>query len=81
MNTHFLQNSLNSSSHRFNKVLETQLLQIFTWLHIHILSLPFPASLRCFIGLRSGNYGDHWSTVMSLSCSTHQNIAARLTKE
>ncbi len=81
-----LQNCLNYSWHRFNKVLETflrdfgpywhdsitQLLYI-CWLHIHDANLRSTTSQRCSIGLRSGDCGGHLSKVNSLSCSRNQS--------
>ncbi len=81
-----LQNCLNSSWHRFNKVLETflrdvgayrhdiitQLLQICR-LHIHDVNLPFHHIPKVLYWLRSGDCGGHLSKVNSLSCSRNQS--------
>ncbi len=81
-----LQNCLNSSWHRFNKVLETFLsdfgpywhdsitqLQQICRLHIHDTNLRSTTSQRCSIWLRSGDCGDHLSKVNSLSCSRNHS--------
>ncbi len=81
-----LQNCLNSSWHRFNKVLETflrdfgpychdritQLLQICR-LHIHDVNLSFHHIPNVLYWLRSGDCGGHLSKVNSLSCSRNQS--------
>ncbi len=56
-----LQNCLNSSWHRFNKMLEKMRISRST------------TSQRCSIGLRSGDCGGHLSKVNSLSCSRNQS--------
>ncbi len=81
-----LQNCLNSSWHRFNKVLETFLRDFG---HIDMIvshsccrfvgctSMMWisrsSTSQRCSIGLRSGDCGGHLSKVNSLSCSRNQS--------
>ncbi len=87
--THFcLQNCLNSSWHRFNKVLETFLRKQIL-VHIDMISSRSccrfvcctsmmrisrsTTSQRCSIGLRSGDCGGHLSKVNSLSCSRNQS--------
>ncbi len=81
-----LQNCLNSSWHRFNKVLETflrdfgpywhdsitQLLQICRQ-HIYDANLPFHHIPKCSIVLRYSDCGGHLSKVNSLSCSRNQS--------
>ncbi len=65
-----LQNCLNSSWNRFNKVLETSLRNFGSYwhdsitqllhicrLHIHDVNLPFHHIPKCSIGLRSGDCG------------------------
>ncbi len=85
--THFcLQNCLNSSWHRFNKVLKhsSEIL-----VHIDMISSHSccrfvgctsmmrisrsTTSQRCSIGLRSGDCGGHLSKVNSMSCSRNQS--------
>ncbi len=81
-----LQNCLNSSWHRFNKVLETLLRDVG-----HIVMIASHSccrfvvctsmmwisrsttSQRCSIGLRSGDCGGRLSKVNSLSCSRNQS--------
>ncbi len=81
-----LQNCLNYSRHRFNKVLETFLRDVG-----HIVMIASHSccrfvgctsmmrisrsstSQRCSIGLRSGDCGEHLSKVNSLSCSRNQS--------
>ena len=79
-----LQNCLNPSWYRFNKVLETflrefgpywhdsimQLLQIL-WIRIRISHST--TSQSCSIGLISGDCGGHLSAVNSLSCPRNQS--------
>ncbi len=81
-----LQNCLNSSWHRFNKVMETflrdfcmywqdiitQLLQICR-LHIYDVNLPFHHIPKLLYWLRSGDCGGYLSKVNSLSCSRNQS--------
>ncbi len=84
----FLQNCLNSSWHRFNKVLETFLRDFG---HIDMIAScsccrfvgcismmwisRSTTSQRCSIGLRSGDCGGHLSKVNSLSCSRNQSAS------
>ncbi len=81
-----LQNCLNSSWHRFNKLLENS-----SEILVHIYMIASRSccrfvgctsmmrisrsttSQRCSIGLRSGDCGDHLSKVNSLSCSRNQS--------
>ncbi len=81
-----LQNYLNSSRHRFNKVLETFLRDFG---HIDMIASRSycrfvgctsmmrisrsTTSQRCSIGLRSGDCGGHLSKVNSFSCSRNQS--------
>ncbi len=82
--THFcLQNCLNSSWHRFNKVLETFLRSQNISRMCRFVGCTFvmrisrsTASQRCSIGLRSDDCGGHLSKVNSLSCS--RNFSASL---
>ncbi len=81
-----LQNCLNSSWRRFNKVMKhsSEIL-----VHIDLIASRSccrfvgytsmmrisrsTTSQRCSIGLRSGDCGGHWSKVNSLSCSRNQS--------
>ncbi len=72
-----LQNCLNSSWHRLNKVLETFLRDFGPYWHNSITLLMTisrsTTSQRCSIGLRSGDCGGHLSKVNSLSCSRNRS--------
>ncbi len=81
-----LQNCLNSSWHRFNKVLKTFLrdfgpywhdsitqLQQICWLHIHDAKLPFHHIPKVLYWIEIWWLWGHLSKVNSLSCSRNQS--------
>ncbi len=65
---------LNSSWHRFNKMLETFLRDFGQYWHDSMKWISrSTTSQRCSIGLRSSDCGGHLSKVNSLSCSRNQS--------
>ncbi len=70
----YIQNCLNSSWHKFNKVLETFLRDFGPYWHDSMKWISrSTTSQRCSIGLRSGDCGGHLSKVNSLSGSRNQS--------